>query len=149
MKNSSPTTLTAINSSNVRNENVRNDGLTPSQERAIETLLTARSVAAAARDADVGESTLRRWLREDKNFQRKLRGLREEALSHGALQLQHGVSKAVGKLYELIDSKKGIEPGRASLVRTALEYAYRSNVYSDVLERMKTLEADQIEAAKN
>ena len=149
MKNSSSTTSTAINSSNASNENVRNDGLTPSQERAIETLLTARSVAAAARDADVGESTLRRWLREDKNFQRKLRGLREEALSHGALQLQNGVSKAVGKLYDLIDSNKGIEPGRASLVRTALEYAYRSNVYSDVLERMKTLEADQIEAAKS
>ena len=144
MKKSLTTTLTAINSSNVRN-----DGLTPSQERAIETLLTARSVAAAARDADVGESTLRRWLREDKNFQRKLRSLREEALSHGALQLQNGVSKAVGKLYDLIDSNKSIEPGRASLVRTALEYAYRSNVYSDILERMKTLEADQIEAAKH
>ena len=43
MKNSSSTTLTAINSSNAGNENVRNDGLTPSQERAIETLLTPRS----------------------------------------------------------------------------------------------------------
>ena len=125
------------------------NGLTTRQDRAIAALLKSPSIAAAARKAEVGESTLRQWLREDKNFQRKLRGLREEALSHGALQLQHGVSKAVGKLYDLIDSNKGIEPGRASLVRTALEYAYRSNVYSDVLERMKTLEADQIEAAKN
>ena len=125
------------------------NGLTTRQDRAIAALLESPSIAAAARKAEVGESTLRQWLREDKNFQRKLRGLREEALSHGALQLQHGVSKAVGKLYDLIDSNKGIEPGRASLVRTALEYAYRSNVYSDVLERMKTLEADQIEAAKN
>ena len=143
MKNSSTTTLTAINSSNVRN-----DGLTPSQERAIEALLTARSIAAAAREANVGESTLRRWLREDKNFQRKLRGIREESLSHAALQLQNGVSKAVGTLYDLIGRDKGVEPGRASLVRTALEYAYRANVYSDVIERMKILEENKIEAAK-
>ena len=143
MKNSSTTNVTAINSSNVRN-----DGLTPSQERAIEALLTARSVAAAARDADVGESTLRRWLREDKNFQSKLRGIREEALSHAALQLQNGASKAVGTLYDLIARDKGVEPGRASLVRTALEYAYRGNVYSDIIERMRILEENQIEAAK-
>ena len=55
MKNSLTTTLTATNSSNVRN-----DGLTPSQERAIEALLTARSIAAAAREAHVGESTCNR-----------------------------------------------------------------------------------------
>ena len=84
---SSNNNLTAIHQSNVRN-----DGLTPSQERAIEALLTARSIAAAARQAEVGESSLRRWVREDDNFQ----GLAEEALSHAALQLQQGVSKAVG-----------------------------------------------------
>ena len=49
--------------------NARLDGLTPGQERAIITMLTARSTAAAARQADVGQSTLRRWIREDNNFQ--------------------------------------------------------------------------------
>ena len=56
--------------------------------------------------------------------------------------------KAVGKLYELIDRDKGVEPGRASLVRTALEYAYGASVYSDVIERLKIVEENQIEAAK-
>ena len=58
-------------------------------------MLTARSIAAAARAAEVGESSLRRWLRQDENFQTKLRGLREEALSQGALKLQNGVPEAV------------------------------------------------------
>ena len=40
--------------------NARHDGLTPGQERAIRAMLTARSIAAAARQADVGQSTLRR-----------------------------------------------------------------------------------------
>ena len=38
------------------------DAVTPSQKRALAALLEARSIAAAAR---VGDSTLRRWLRED------------------------------------------------------------------------------------
>ena len=139
----SSTVPTAINSSNDRN-----DGLTPSQERAIEALLASRSIAAAARKADAGESSLRRWLREDDNFQNKLRRIREEALSHAALQLQQGVSSAVGILYDLIQRDKRIEPGRASLIRAAVDFGFRSSVYSDVIERLKTVECNQTPESK-
>ena len=88
---------------------VRNDGLTPGQERAIRAMLTARSIAAAARQADVGQSTLRRWIREDDNFQNKLRQFREQALSHAALMLQQGAAQAVAIMYELIQSGRPIE----------------------------------------
>ena len=132
----------------IYSSNDRNDGLTPSQERAIKALLTSRSIVAAARQAKVGESSLRRWLREDDNFQDKLRRLREQALSHAALQLQEGVSKAVGILYDLIERDKRIEPGRASLIRTALDFGFRSSVYDDVIERLKTVEKNQSGAAK-
>ncbi len=143
MKKSSSNSVAVINQSNDRN-----DGLTPSQERAIEALLASRSIAAAARQAKVGESSLRRWLREDDNFQDKLRRLREQALSHAALQLQEGVSKAVGILYDLMEREKRVEPGRASLIRTALDYGFRSSIYSDVIERMKTLEENQAAGSK-
>ena len=167
MKKSSISDVTAINQSSDRNEgstaerfhgstvpipihqsNDRNDGLTPSQERAVKALLASRSIAAAARQADVGESSLRRWLREDDDFQDKLRRLREQSLSHAALQLQEGVSKAVGILYDLIERDKRIEPGRASLIRTAVDFGFRSSVYSDVIERMKTLEKNQAAGSK-
>ena len=143
MKKSSNSNVTAIDQSNDRN-----DGLTPSQERAIKALLDSRSIAAAARQADVGESSLRRWLREDDNFQNKLRRIREQSLSHAALQLQEGVSKAVGILYDLIERDKRIEPGRASLIRAAVDFGFRSSVYSDVIERLKTVEKNQSGAAK-
>ena len=123
--------------------NVRRDGLTPSQERAIRAMLTARSIAAAARQADVGQSTLRRWLREDDNFQNKLRQFREQALSHAALLLQQGAATAVAIMYELIQSGRPIEPGRVTLIRTAIEYAFRSAVYCDIIERVKALEKAQ------
>ena len=133
------------NSAALNSSNDRDDGLTPSQERAVTAMLTARSIAAAARAAEVGESSLRRWLRQDENFQAKLRGLREEALSQGALKLQNGVPEAVETLYRLIARDKGVEPGRASLVRTALEFAYRSSVYNDVMERLKIVEKQAAE----
>ena len=123
--------------------NVRRDGLTPGQERAIRAMLTARSIAAAARQADVGQSTLRRWLREDDNFQNKLRQLREEALSHAALMLQQGVAQAVCIMYELIQSGRPIEPGRVSLIRTAIEFAFRAAIYCDIIDRVKALEKAQ------
>ena len=137
--------LISNNSAALNSSNDRDDGLTPSQERAVTAMLTARSIAAAARAAEVGESSLRRWLRQDENFQTKLRGLREEALSQGALKLQNGVPEAVETLYRLIARDKGVEPGRASLVRTALEFAYRSSVYNDVTERLKIVEKQAAE----
>ena len=123
--------------------NARHDGLTPGQERAIRAMLTARSIAAAARQADVGQSTLRRWLREDDN----LRQFREQALSHATLMLQQGLAQAVCIMHELIQSEGRIDPGRVSLIRIALEYAFRSAVYCDIIDRVKILEKAQRQPA--
>ena len=102
--------------------------------------MEARSIVAAARTAGVGESSIRRWLREDERFQTKLRQLREEALSHASLRLQQGASRAVETMLELIASKDRIEVGRASLVRAAIDLAFRSGAYSDLSERIAALE---------
>ena len=123
--------------------NILRDGLTPSQERAIRALLTARSVAAAARRASVGQSTLRRWLREDDNFQNELRQYRQEALSHAALILQQRAAEDVCIMHELIQSGRPVDRGRVSLIRTAIEYAFRAAVYLDIIDRVKALEKAQ------
>ena len=110
-------------------------------------MLTARSIAAAARQADVGQSTLRRWLREDDNFQNKLRQFREQALSHAALLLQQGAATAVCIMHGLIQSGRPIEPGRVALIRTAIEFAFRAVVYCDIIDRVRTLEKAQRQRA--
>ena len=127
---------------------VRNDGLTPSQERAIGALLTARSIAAAARQADVGESSIRRWLHEDEEFQAKLRRLSDEALAHAAFQLQQGASEAAGAMREAVNNEKRVDPGRASLIRATVDYGFRSRIYNDVVNRLKTVEKKHAEAKK-
>ena len=106
-------------------------------------MLTARSVAAAARQADVGQSTLRRWLREDDNFQNELCQYREEALSHASLLLQQGCAMAVSIMYELIAADAPVPSGKVTLIRTAIEFAFRSAVYLDILDRVRALEKIQ------
>ncbi len=130
-----------LKSAQKRSKNVSpRDGVTPSQQRALVALVEARSIVAAARTAGVGESSIRRWLRQDERFKTKLRQLREEALLHASLRLQQGASRAVETMLELIQSKDRIEVGRASLVRTAIDLAFRSGAYSDLAERVAALE---------
>ena len=140
--------LTRSDSAAKAASNIANGGLTPSQERAIEALLTSRSVPAAARQAEVGKTSLRRWLREDGNLQNKLHGLRQETLSHATLQLQQGACEAAGVLREVVKGEKRIEPARASLIRAAVDFGFRSSVYDDVVGRLKTVEKNQREALK-
>ncbi len=95
-----------LKSAQKRSKNVSpRDGVTPSQQRVLVALAEARSIVAAARTAGVGESSIRRWLREDERFQTKLRQLREEALSQASLRLQQGASRAVETMLELIASE--------------------------------------------
>ena len=106
----------------------------------IAALLESPSIAAAARKAEVGESTLRQWLREDEDFQAMLRLTRHETLSHVTTRLQQEAEKAVDAASTMIASKRKIEPGRASLIRTLFDFAYRSNAHSDIAGVVRSLE---------
>ena len=64
-------------------------GLTTRKVRALVALLDSPSVAAAARKANVGERSIRRWIKEDASFRLKLRELRTELLTGTANKLQH------------------------------------------------------------
>ena len=114
--------------------------LTQAQQRALPALLTARSVAGAARQSGVSERSLHRWLREDRDFQMKLRQLREDALGQASSHLQQGTSDASAVLYELIQADQLIESGRNTLIRSALDLAFRSASCSDLAERIAKLE---------
>jgi len=78
------------------------NGLTTRQDRALMALLESPSIAAAARKAEVGESTLRQWLREDEDFQAMLRLIRHETLSHVTTRLQQEAEKALDKASKML-----------------------------------------------
>ncbi len=97
--------------------------LTQPKQLALLALLSARSVAGAARQSGVSERSIHRWLRDDKAFQAKLR---QQALDQASLHMQQLASDVVEVMHELIHSGRAIESGRAALIRTALDFAYRS-----------------------
>jgi hypothetical protein len=114
--------------------------LKPNQQRAILALLEAPSVAAAARESGIGERTIHRWLHDDPDFQNELREKRRQRLDQAATRLQSTAGQAVQAIVELLASKDHIEPGRAALVRTALDFAFRAGAYIDIAERLDNLE---------
>ena len=114
--------------------------LRPAQEQALPALLTCPTIRAVARRVGVHERTVRRWLHDDKHFQKRLRQLRNEALGQASTHLQQGATQAVRVMYNLIGSDNLIETGRATLIRTALDFAFRSGAYGDLAERIADLE---------
>jgi len=116
--------------------------LNPNQQRALVALLGAPSIAAAARQAGIGERTIRRWLHDDLEFQTELRQMRGQHLTQAATRLQSTATRAVQALVDLLASKDRIEPGRAALVRTALDFAFRAGSYTDLAERIEELEQE-------
>ena len=105
--------------------------LTQPKQLALLALLSAHSAAAAARRSGVSECSIHRWLRQDKQFQTKLRRLRQRALDQASLHMQHVASGATAAMHELIHSGRAIESGRAALIRTALDFAYHSGALAD------------------
>ena len=87
-----------ISADNDNNGNHLN-GLTTRQYRALMALLESPSIVAAARKAEVGESTLREWLRKDEDFQALLRLLRQRC-GREAEQPKHRTETAEGGFYE-------------------------------------------------
>ncbi len=116
------------------------EDLTPHQERAVAALLESRSIAAAARKAEIGERSLRRWLSEHDDFKRSLRRAREQSLAHATARLQATSVAAVNHLSDALDSDKHIEPGRATLIRAAIDFAFKTSAHMDFVERLQALE---------
>jgi hypothetical protein len=119
------------------------------KDRALAALLDSRTIVAAAPKAQIGESTLRRWLREDDDFQQQLRHHRQQALGHVALRLQQRAASSKGPAGPSMPcstnlaSEKRVEPGRAAMLRTALDVAFRAASYNDLAERLDALESSR------
>jgi len=96
--------------------------LTPAQKRAVAALLIERDVRAAAIRANVGESTLHRWLSLD-NFQAALREAETAA-----------IDSAVRRLAELTGD--AVETLRTEMGNTSAPPAVRIRAADVVLSRL-------------
>lgn len=78
------------------------DTLTPAQRRAIEALLTAKNISAAAATAKVSRRALTRWLAEDEPFCAELRRAEGEVLQGVARRLASLAAASLDVLHEML-----------------------------------------------
>ncbi len=88
---------------------LESNDLTIRQDKAIAALLTCRTIAEAAKLAQVGERSIYRWLKQD-TFQSHLRRARRQALSQALGRLQQVADRAVDTLGEPTTSGLDREP---------------------------------------
>ncbi len=129
---------------------VPDQGLTKSQERAIAALLESPSIESAARRAGVELASLRRWMRDDEGFQSRMSEIRRKAHSDMKKRLREGALKAIDDLIDLATAKKLVPRGKASLIRTLVEFAFRPpRYYADIEERLSAMENRMLAAGKS
>ena len=111
---------------------------TRKREQAVAALLTAPSIAEAARLAGIGEATLHRWLREP-GFAAAYRSARRQALDGAVGRLQQVAGAAVETLERNLEARAENVQVRAAQI--LLEQAFKAAELMDLAERVEALEA--------
>jgi hypothetical protein len=109
------------------------------QAQAMLALLSAPSIAAAARRAKVGERTLRRWLR-DPGFSAELAQRRSDALSQGVALLAEVFAASVEKLHRIATGKGAREDAQAAAARAIVTSALKASETAEIMGRLDALE---------
>ena len=114
-------------------------GISRKQDTAIGALLSRPTISAAAESVGIGESTLRRWLK-DRDFLAAYRAARREAVSQAVGHLQGACSVAVVALTDISQDVNSPASARVSAARTVLELALKGVELEDLAVRVEELE---------
>ncbi len=117
------------------------DQLSLKQQKAVAALLDSRTIAAAARAAQISERTLYRWLSQDA-FRDEVKHARRAAVAQATARLQNLSSSAVETLEQMLNDSVQPTVARVGAVRTALQYAYRASEVDDLADRLDALEKE-------
>ena len=113
--------------------------MTGKQQKALAALIRAPTRAIAAKEAGVGVSTLRRWMREDADFRAAYKEALTELLEDASAQSKRNLSRALDVLAEVMESGENSQV-RITAARSALEYALKLSEAVDVQQRLDAVE---------
>ena len=112
------------------------DDLNDRQRRAIEALLTERTIQAAAARAEIGERTLRRWL-DDPAFRAAYTDASRQLLAEAVGRLRAVAGEAVETLRAALSD--GLTSNRIRAATVLLDIAVKVEV-DDLAQRVAELE---------
>lgn len=113
--------------------------MTRKQELAIAALLSQGSIEAAAKSINIGNATLRRWMK-DLGFRAEYRNSRKEALDAATGQLQQLTSAAANALKAVIEDGEVPHSARVAASRAVFEIAHRGLELEDFDQRLGVIE---------
>jgi len=115
-------------------------GLNSRQTRALQAILASPSLAEAARRSGIGEATIRRWMRQDAEFQESVAEARRAALSGVLTGLQTGMADAAQALREIATSTSARDADRIAASRTLLQLGIQAVGEVETTERLDSIE---------
>ncbi len=102
----------------------------PKKDDALRALLDSPTITEAAEVANIGRTTLHKWLK-DPEFSQRYRQMRREALDHALAKLQRNANRAADVLREVMDD---IDAPPASRIAAADKTLQHANAFSDLDE---------------
>ena len=130
-------------------QNADKSSLSRKQERALAALLTQPTVGLACAEAQIGATTMYRWLNEDKAFKAEYLKLRQEIVNNAGHQIQKSMNNAVNATLSLLNDPEVPASVRLSAARTILEFGYKALEMESVEERLEALERVVSERTKS
>jgi hypothetical protein len=115
------------------------DALPGKQERALQAVLSHRTLKEAALTAGISETTLWRYMR-DETFSRRLREARREAASQALMGLQQGLGEAVKTLSEIMADGNASPSARVTAARVIIDQSRRAFETDELKARLDDLE---------
>ena len=114
--------------------------MTGRKEKAVAALIRAPTQATAAKEAGVGVSTLRRWLREDEEFQTAYQVALSGLIDDAATQAKRALSPALSTLREIVEDSEQPASARIQASRSLLEYGLRLTEINDILRKLEGID---------
>jgi phage terminase small subunit len=116
-----------------------NPQLSAKQRRFLSAMLTARTVAGAARQAGIAERTAYLYLAAP-HIQAALNHALDDALSHAAHQATAAMDQALAALRAILDDPAASPVARIAAARTILQVGPRLHESVTLTQRVATLE---------
>jgi hypothetical protein len=108
-------------------------------ERAIIALLTEPSVKRAAAAAEIGESTLWRWLKDD-TFNKAYLDTKRKSFQQSSARIQHYTSDAASVFQSIMNDPKQPASARINAAKAVMQHATAATELEDYNQRLSALE---------
>jgi len=113
------------------------DAVTPQQTKAILALVSGMTISDAAKDAKCDRATIRRWIREEPEFQQALTQAKRDSIEDTRAQVQTLTPLAIRKVHEILTAKlssRYVSPN--TQLRAALTVLVGAEVMAEVDRRV-------------